>query len=115
MQAIRRTKSLLAWALCALGLSIANQANAAVICAYDPAGKSGDYYALLSDFAIESASWGTEVEIKAYTDEETAAKVPDDGGTEDEPGRARGRRARQDPPRPPAGTRVHAAAAAEPR
>jgi hypothetical protein len=74
MQAIRRTKSLLAWALCALGLSIANQANAAVICAYDPAGKSGDYYALLSDFAIESASWGTEVEIKAYTDEETAAK-----------------------------------------
>ena len=47
--------------------------------------------------------------------QETAAKVPDDGGTEDEPGRARGRRARQDRTCPTAGTRVHAAAAAEPR
>lgn len=44
------------------------------ICVFDPAGKSGDYYALMSDFALEASSWGVEVAIKAYTDEETAAK-----------------------------------------
>jgi hypothetical protein len=44
------------------------------LCAYDPAGKAGDYYRILSDFALEAQGWGVEIEIKAYTDEETAAK-----------------------------------------
>jgi len=50
-----------------------------VICAYDPAGKSGDYFKLLEDYALEAQGWGVEVEIKAYTDEETAAKDYDAG------------------------------------
>jgi len=59
-----------------IGMLAAPAANAETrsICAFDPAGKSGDYYALLNEFAIEAAGWGAEVEIKVYTDEETAAK-----------------------------------------
>ena len=41
---------------------------------YDPAGKAGDYYRVLSDYKLEASNWGVELEIKAYTDEETAAK-----------------------------------------
>ncbi len=44
------------------------------ICVYDPGGKSGDYYALMSKYATEASTWGVDVEIKPYTDEETAAK-----------------------------------------
>lgn len=44
------------------------------ICVYDPAGKSGDYYAIMSKYATEASNWGVEIEIKPYTDEETAAK-----------------------------------------
>jgi len=50
-----------------------------IICAYDPAGKSGDYFKLLEDYALEAQGWGVDVEIKAYTDEETAAKDYDAG------------------------------------
>ncbi|MEZ4317927.1 MAG: putative solute-binding protein [Myxococcota bacterium] len=49
-------------------------ASAATICTYDPAGKSGEYYKLMSDFALEASAWGETIEIKAYTDEETASK-----------------------------------------
>lgn len=45
-----------------------------VICAYDPAGKSGEYYKLLDEFALAAGAWGASIEIKGYTDEETAAK-----------------------------------------
>ena len=44
------------------------------ICAYDPAGKAGDYYRLLEEWSIEAGAWGNELSIRAYTDEETAAK-----------------------------------------
>ena len=44
------------------------------LCIYDPAGKAGDYYRILADYSIEASGWGVELEIKAYTDEETAAK-----------------------------------------
>lgn len=44
------------------------------ICVYDPAGRSGDYYALMSKYATNASGWGVEVEIKPYTDELTAAK-----------------------------------------
>jgi len=59
-----------------VGLSAATpaQANTLTICAYDPAGKSGDFFRLLGDYALEAGSWGATIEMKAYTDEETAAK-----------------------------------------
>ncbi len=44
------------------------------ICTYDPAGKSGDYYKILDELALQSEAWGVKLEIKGYTDEETAAK-----------------------------------------
>lgn len=49
-------------------------AESRTVCAYDPGGKSGEYHKLLEDFALEATAWGVEIEIKAYTDEETAAK-----------------------------------------
>jgi hypothetical protein len=52
----------------------ARDAQAQTLCAYDPAGKSGDFFRLLSDYALEAGKWGVSVELKAYTDEETAAK-----------------------------------------
>jgi len=60
----------------ALSMAMAAPAHAETrsICVYDPAGKSGDYYGLMSKYATEASTWGVEVEIKAYTDEETAAK-----------------------------------------
>lgn len=44
------------------------------ICVYDPAGRSGDYFALMSRYATNASTWGVEVEIKPYTDELTAAR-----------------------------------------
>lgn len=66
----------LASALTVLSLAVAAPAQAETrsICVYDPAGKSGDYYGLMSKYATEASTWGVEVEIKAYTDEETASK-----------------------------------------
>jgi len=59
-----------------LGLATATPAMAETrtMCAYDPAGKSGDFFRLLSDYALEAGTWGVTIELKAYTDEETAAK-----------------------------------------
>lgn len=55
-------------------LTVPGLASAASLCVYDPAGKAGDYHALLEDFALEASGWGASVELKAYTDEETAVK-----------------------------------------
>jgi hypothetical protein len=44
------------------------------LCVYDPGGRSGDYFSMMSDFAIEATGWGVELELKPDTDEETAAK-----------------------------------------
>lgn len=49
-------------------------AESRAICVYDPAGRSGDYYGLMSRYATNASTWGVEVEIRPYTDEETAAK-----------------------------------------
>jgi hypothetical protein len=48
------------------------QAHAATICVYDPGGKTGDYYRMLEQLSLKSSQWGTDVEIKTYTDEATA-------------------------------------------
>lgn len=60
-------------ALAAL-LGLGSTAHAATICVYDPAGKAGDYHRMLESFALEASAWGATVEVKAYTDEATAAK-----------------------------------------
>ncbi len=54
-------------------------ADARVICVYDPAGKAGDYYAMLEDFAVTASTWGVPVSVRAYTDEQTATKDYDAG------------------------------------
>jgi len=66
----------IASALTVLSLAVAAPAQAETrsICVYDPAGKSGDYFGIMSKYATEASTWGVEVEIKAYTDEETASK-----------------------------------------
>jgi len=64
----------LALLLVALLGSATARAEARLFCVYDPAGKAGDFYAILSDYAVEASAWGVEVELRAYTDEETAAK-----------------------------------------
>jgi hypothetical protein len=54
-------------------------ADTRVLCAFDPAGKSGDYYKMMQDLGVEAQTWGTTLDIRAYTDEETAAKDYDAG------------------------------------
>ena len=49
-----------------------SQVQAATICVYDPGGKTGDYYRMLEQLALQSSGWGTDVNIKTYTDEATA-------------------------------------------
>ncbi|MBX2798491.1 MAG: hypothetical protein KTR31_12495 [Myxococcales bacterium] len=65
-------------ALLSMALSFAApvqaRAETRTICVYDPAGRSGDYFSLMSKFATQASTWGVEVEIRPYTDEETAAK-----------------------------------------
>lgn len=49
-------------------------AQARTICAYDPAGRSGEFLRIMEDFKVQASTWGAEIEVKTYTDEETAAK-----------------------------------------
>jgi len=67
-------KKLALTASCLLGLSVSNVSNAQTLCVFDPGGKAGDYYRLMDSYALEASSWGVKLEIKAYTDEETAVK-----------------------------------------
>ncbi len=57
-----------------LVFSASAQAESRVLCAYDPGGKSGDYYAILEDFSIWAGAQGVDLTVRAYTDEETATK-----------------------------------------
>ena len=50
------------------------QAESRLLCVYDPAGKSGHFYATMEAFATDASAYGPDIELKAYTDEETAAK-----------------------------------------
>jgi hypothetical protein len=56
-----------------LGASPA-QAESRTLCIFDPAGRSGDYFRFLGDYVLEAKGWGVDIELKPYTDEETAAK-----------------------------------------
>ncbi len=71
---MKTLRTLAALAIAATGLFSSTAAQAETLCVYDPAGKAGDYYKLLSEYQLEAAGWGANIEIKAYTDEQTAAK-----------------------------------------
>jgi hypothetical protein len=60
--------------IAALALLGSASASAASICVYDPAGKAGEYHKMMEAFALEASGWGATIEVKAYTDEATAAK-----------------------------------------
>jgi hypothetical protein len=55
-------------------LGLISSASAQSVCVFDPAGKAGDYYRLLDQYALEASSWGVSLDVKVYTDEETAVK-----------------------------------------
>jgi hypothetical protein len=59
---------------CGLFAASPAAAESRTICVYDPAGKSGDYYRILEEWTLEASGWGDQIGIRAYTDEETAAK-----------------------------------------
>ena len=59
---------------CGLFATHSAAAESRTICVYDPAGKSGDYYRILEEWTLEASAWGDQIAIRAYTDEETAAK-----------------------------------------
>ena len=69
-----RSLCMTAAALTGLMASTPALAETRSLCVFDPGGKSGDYYALLEEFSIEASGWGVDISLKAYTDEETAAK-----------------------------------------
>ena len=66
-------RSIFTWGavFCASLISF-SQAQAATLCVYDPGGKTGDYYRMLEQLSLQASGWGTEVELKTYTDEATA-------------------------------------------
>lgn len=49
-------------------------ASGKTLCAYDPKGRSGEYSKILEDFKLQAGTWGVDLEVKTYTDEETATK-----------------------------------------
>src|SRR5262245_43037731 len=62
---------LVSWLLVGGGVA---RAETRSICVFDPGGRSGDYFILMSKYATAASQWGVEVQVKPYTDEETAAK-----------------------------------------
>lgn len=60
----------------ALGLVVVQPAYAEerTLCVFDPAGRAGDYFGIVSTYATRASAWGVQFDTKPYTDEETAAK-----------------------------------------
>ncbi|NOY26719.1 MAG: hypothetical protein GXP62_12675 [Oligoflexia bacterium] len=52
--------------------STARAADAATVCVYDPAGRTGFMYKMAESWAVNAQSWGASVELRPYTDEATA-------------------------------------------
>lgn len=71
---MKRFATLLAAMALSLGVAPVAHAGDVTICTYDPAGKAGEYYKIMDEYALAAAGWGANVTIQAYTDEETAAK-----------------------------------------
>jgi hypothetical protein len=75
---IRALTLLTGLAIASLG-STSAWAQTRTVCAYDPAGRSGEFTRIMQDFKLQASSWGAEIEVRTYTDEETAAKDYDAG------------------------------------
>lgn len=70
-----KLKSLVVAAATVLATSVSVQANAAnKICVFDILGAQGDAFGLMKDYALAATKMGAAVELKAYTDERTAAE-----------------------------------------
>ena len=67
-------KTLVFYLLFLLWGASASAAETRTICTYDPGGKAGDYFRIMEGYAIEASKWDVELQLKAYTDEQTAAK-----------------------------------------
>jgi hypothetical protein len=65
--------ALFALAFGALAPAVAS-AQAKTVCAYDPAGRSGEFMRIMQDYKLKASTWGVELDVRTYTDEETAAK-----------------------------------------
>jgi hypothetical protein len=68
-------------AACATALVLASLSAPALaddtarkICVYDPAGRSGEFFSSLEDFADQAKVWGVDITMQPYTDEDTATK-----------------------------------------
>jgi Family of unknown function (DUF6091) len=64
----------LAWMAALTLWSGAARAETRSICVFDPGGRSGDYFALMAKYKTNASTWGFDIEIRPYTDEETASK-----------------------------------------
>ncbi len=58
-------------ACCAMGVSAAASAKN-LVCVWDVAGKTGDVYALATDYGVAMQKNGAEIELKSYVDERVA-------------------------------------------
>lgn len=72
---MKKMKTLAVAAVTVLAASVSVQANAAnKICVFDILGAQGDAFGLMKDYALAATKLGATVELKAYTDERTAAE-----------------------------------------
>lgn len=72
---MKKIKTLAVAAVTVLAASVSVQANAAnKICVFDVLGAQGDAYGLMKDYALAATKMGAAVDLKAYTDERTAAE-----------------------------------------
>ncbi|MDP2228676.1 MAG: DUF6091 family protein, partial [Moraxellaceae bacterium] len=60
--------------LLALALLLPAASPAQLICVWDPLGAQGDAFGMMRDYVLSAKSWGANVELRAYTDERTAAE-----------------------------------------
>jgi hypothetical protein len=44
------------------------------LCVFDPLGTQGDAYFFMKDYAVAAKQWGTDITLKAYTDDEKASE-----------------------------------------
>lgn len=72
---MKKMKNLAVAAVTVLAASVSAHASADnKICVFDILGAQGDAYGLMKDYAISATKMGAAVELKAYTDERTAAE-----------------------------------------
>ena len=58
------------WLMSASAMAVTTQ----TICVFDPVGTQGDAFNMMKDFRLTAAKWGTNLELRAYTDERVAAE-----------------------------------------